>query len=375
MRRATWITLVAAAVVVSFSIGLAAFGGGSSARGSSSVVDEVRTQLVTRYYRPVPPEVLSLTDVDAMISALGDPYTEFLDPGRYRLLRRETTGMYSGVGMTLLPAARGLLVTRLQPGPARIAGIRPGDTILEVDGVQTAGLSYEEALGRILGRSGSSVQLRVLRGPHTLDVRLVRKQFRIPAVRTRLLAAGGKKVGYLQLSSFTSGAAQAIESAVTRLDGEGAQALVLDLRGNPGGLLDQAVGVTSLFLDRGVVASTSGAHEPQHVYVAQQGRKSRLPLAVLIDGGSASAAEIVAAALHDHHRALLVGQRSFGKALVQSIEPLAAGAALKLTTARYLTPSGADLSQRGVEPDVRAPDDPATPVDEGLAAALRALAG
>lgn len=374
MRRAPWILLVAAAVVVSFSVGLAAFGGGSSARGSSSVVDEVRTQLVTRYYRPVPASVLSLTDVGAMLSALDDPYTEFLDPARYRLLQRETTGVYSGVGMTVLPGATGLLVTRLQAGPARIAGLRPGDTILEIDGVPTTGVSYEEALGLIIGRRGSSVDLHVLRGPHVLDVRLVRTQFRIPAVRTRLLAAGGKKIGYVQLASFTSGATQAIERALTRLDREGADAIVLDLRGNPGGLLDQAVGVASLFLDRGVVASTSGAHQAQHVYVAQSGPKSALPLAVLVDRGSASAAEIVAAALGDHDRAILVGERSFGKALVQSIEPLAAGAALKLTTARYLTPSGVDLSQRGVVPDVRAPDDPATPVDEGLAAALRALA-
>jgi carboxyl-terminal processing protease len=275
--------------------------------------------------------------------------------------------------MTLLPGARGLLVTRLQAGPARIAGIRPGDTILAIDGFPVAGVSYEEALGLIIGQRGSSVELRVLRGPHTLDVRLVRTEFRIPAVRSRLLAAGGKKIGYIQLASFPAGATQAIERALTRLAAEGASGLVLDLRGNPGGLLDQAVGVTSLFLDRGVVASTSGAHEPSHVYVAEGRPKSRLPLAVLVDRGSASAAEIVAAALQDHRRALLVGERSFGKALVQSVEPLAAGAALKLTTARYLTPSGADISRRGVTPDVRAPDDPATPVDEGLAAALRAV--
>lgn len=376
MRRATWILVVAAAVVVSFSIGLATFGGGgSSARASSTVVDQVRVELLSRYYRAVPEDVLRLDDVDAMLARLGDPYTEFLDPSRYRLLRQQTTGVYAGVGMTLLPAPNGLLVTRLQPGPARVAGIRPGDTILAVDGVATASLSYEDSLGRILGRPGSAVQLRVLRGPHTIELHVVRREFRAPTVDARLLAAGGRKIGYVQLTSFAAGTTQAVQQAVAGLTRGGADGLVLDLRGNPGGLLDQAVGVASLFLDRGVIASTEGLHEPARTYLARPGRKTRLPLVVLVDRGSASAAEIVAAALRDHHRALLVGQRTFGKALVQSIEPLAAGAAIKLTTARYLTPSGADISERGVRPDLRAPDDPATPADESLVAALRALTG
>jgi len=376
MRRATWILIVAAAVVVSFSVGLAAFGGGGPpAAGSSTVVAEVRAELVGRYYRAVPQQVLRLDDVDAMLSALRDPYTEFLDPSHYRLLRQETTGVYAGVGMTLRPAARGLLVTRLQPGPALIAGIRPGDTILAVDGVPTADLSYDEALGRILGRAGSTVGLRVLRGPHTLELLLVRRQFHAPTVDVRLLAADGRWIGYVRLAAFGLGTTQAVREAVARLEHEGAKGLVLDLRGNPGGLLDQAVGVASLFLGRGVIASTRGLHEPERVYLARAGSKSLLPLAVLVDRGSASAAEIVAAALRDHRRAILVGQRTFGKALVQAVDPLSAGAAIKLTTARYLTPAGADISERGVRPDLWAPDDPTTPADEGLAAAIRALAG
>ena len=374
MRRATAIVGIAAAVVVAFALGLAVAGGGggTTARGSS-IADEVRAELAGRYYRPVPPEVLRLPDVREMIAALHDPYTEFLDPARYRLLRRETTGIYSGVGLTLLPGRDGVVVARVQSGPAQVAGIRHGDSILSIDGSATRRLSYEEALGRILGEPGSVVRLRVRRGPHTFEYPLVRRQFRALAVRSRLLASGGDRIGYVALSSFSLGAAQAVERSVQRLEAGHVRALVLDLRGNPGGLLDQAVGVASLFLDNAVIASTEGAHQPAHVYRAAPGQKSRLPLVVLVDGASASAAEIVAAALHDNHRATVVGERTFGKGLVQSIEPLAAGAAIKMTVARYLTPLGMDLSERGVQPDVAAEDNPLTSGDEALAAAMRVV--
>jgi carboxyl-terminal processing protease len=157
---------------------------------------------------------------------------------------------------------------------------------------------------------------------------------------------------------------------VHRFEREHANDLVLDLRGNPGGLLDQAVATASVFLDSGVVTSLSGAHEPAHVYRASSRTATRLPLIVLVDRGSASAAEVVAAALHDNARAMLIGDRTFGKGLVQAVQPLGAGAALKLTVASYLTPGGADLSRGGIRPDLWAPDNPSTHKDEGLAIAL-----
>jgi carboxyl-terminal processing protease len=245
--------------------------------------------------------------------------------------------------------------------------------ILAIDGAPTRTLSYEQALGRMLGEVGSVVDLDVLRGTRSLDFRLVRRQFRTASVHSRLLAAGGDRIGYVGLSSFTTGATQAVARAVARLEAGHARALVLDLRGNPGGLFEQAVGIASLFLDHGVITSTEGAHQPVRVYRADPGQTTRLPLVVLIDRASASAAEIVASALRDNERASLVGQRTFGKGLVQSIEPLAAGAAIKLTVAKYLTPMGMDLSQRGVRPDVLAPDDPSTPADEGLTTAIRVI--
>jgi carboxyl-terminal processing protease len=375
LRRASWILGLAVAVVGAFALGLSAVGGRTHETSRTpSVVAEVRQELAAHYYRPVPPRILHMTNVREMLDALGDPYTEFLDPAEFRLLRRETTGTYSGVGVTLLPGDGGLLVTRIAPGPARVAGIRQGDTILSIDGVTATQLSYEQALGRILGEPGSKVVLRVRRGGRTLLFQLIRTRFSVRPVHARMLASGGRSVGLLRIDSFSEGTAALAAKAVRRLEREHADDLVLDLRGNPGGLLDQAVATASVFLDGGVVTSLSGAHEMEHVYRARSRTATRLPLVVLVDRGSASAAEVVAGALHDNGRATLVGDRTFGKGLVQAVQPLATGAALKLTVARYLTPGGADLSRGGIRPDLWAPDDPSTRTDEGLAIALLGFA-
>ena len=371
MRRASWILGLAVAVVGAFALGLTVVGTRSPETARTpSVVAQVREELAAHYYRQVPPRILHMTSVHEMIDALGDPYTEYLDPSEFRLLRRETTGSYSGVGVTLLPGDGGLLVTHTAPGPARVAGIRPGDTILTIDGVTSTQLSYEQALGRILGEPGSKVTLRVRRGGHTLFFQLIRARFSAQPVHAHMLASGGRRVGLLRIDSFSEGTAPLVAKAVHRFEREHANDLVLDLRGNPGGLLDQAVATASVFLDSGVVTSLSGAHEPAHVYRASSRTATRLPLIVLVDRGSASAAEVVAAALHDNARAMLIGDRTFGKGLVQAVQPLGAGAALKLTVASYLTPGGADLSRGGIRPDLWAPDNPSTRKDEGLAIAL-----
>jgi carboxyl-terminal processing protease len=178
----------------------------------------------------------------------------------------------------------------------------------------------------------------------------------------------------LRLSAFRVGAAVVLGRELKRLQHEGAGGFVLDLRQNPGGLLTQAVTVASLFIDHGVVVSLQGAHEPQQVLRAIPGQATKLPLVVLVDRYTASSAEIVAAALRDHHRATIVGERTFGKALVQAVDPLDNGAALELSIAQYSTPSGADLSGVGLPPQIAARDDPSTPQDEALAVALRVLA-
>jgi carboxyl-terminal processing protease len=339
-----------------------------------SVVDEVRSALAARYYRTVPNRVLQLGSVDAIISALKDPYTAYLAPADYRLVRQETASTYNGIGVSVLPSATGYVVVSLRPGPAQRAGIRLDDTIVRIDGTAARRMSTSTALSRILGPRGTTVRLGVLRAGRTLDVQVRRETIRAPVVDARLLSYEGMRWGDVRLSAFRSGAAPVLGRELRRLQRQGAQGFVLDLRHNPGGLLDQAVAVASLFIDHGIVVSLVSRHEPSAVFRAAGGVATRLPLVVLVDRFSASSSEVVAAALRDHHRAIVVGERTFGKALVQSIDPLGGGAALEFTVARYYTPSGQDISHTGIAPQIHAVDNPRTRTDEALAAALRVLA-
>jgi len=347
--RHTAVLALGTAALAAFGIGLALRALTHESR-SQAELEQVRTELVSHYYRRLPKSVLDKSTVNGLLGALHDRYTTYLSPSRYRLERRSLAGGYGGIGVTVLPGQGGLLVRRTMNGPARIAGVLPGDTIMAVDGAATASLSFDEALGRILGRPGSAVTLRVLRDGKAIQFRLVRRAFSLQSVHTRLV----NHVGVLRVDTFSRGSAAATRTALRRLERQHARALVLDLRGNPGGLLDQAVGVSSLFLRRGAsVVSLAGAHKPLRILYSKGGPASSIPLAVLVDRGSASASEVVAGALKDHGRATVVGERTYGKSLVQQIVRLPSGAALKLTVARYLTPAGVDISRHGVRPDVR----------------------
>jgi carboxyl-terminal processing protease len=248
-----------------------------------------------------------------------------------------------------------------------------GDTIVRIGRLPAKRMSMSSALSKILGPRGTTVRLGVARGGRTFDLRVRRETIDAPVVDARLLSYAGGRWGDLRLSGFRSGAAMVLNRELRRLERLGAQGFVLDLRQNPGGLLDQAVAVASLFLDHGIVVSLVSRHEPRAVFRAVGGVATRLPLVVLVDHLSASSSEIVAAALRDHHRAAVVGERTYGKALVQSIDPLGGGAALELTIARYYTPSGQDISNVGIAPQIHAVDNPRTATDEALAAALRVL--
>ena len=378
MRRAL-VTLAAVGLLgASFSLGFLLSGrGGTSAapKHQVSVIAAVRDALASRYYRPVSPEVLKLATVHAMLAALDDPYTEYLDPPEYALLRRETAGTYSGIGVSLLPTSAGLLVVGVQPGPGRRAGIRVGDVIVRIGGAATGRLGIAGALTHIAGPAGTFVRLAVRRGDDLLHVNVARASVEAPAVSSRLVSFGGRSYGYVGLSSFRSGVAGEIAKAVRRLRQHHATGIVLDLRGNPGGLLEQAVAVSSLFLRRGVVVTLEGFHQPRQVYrVNGHAVAPRVPLVVLVDRYTASSGEILAAALRDNHRATLIGERTYGKAVVQSIDPILGGGALAITTARYLTPSGTDISDVGLAPNVKVSDDPRTAMDDVLTVGLSALA-
>ena len=366
MRRSLVLLVLGVTLAVPFVLGYRISRGdrATSPVAMPGVVDEVRAALADQYYRAVPPSVLQLGSVDRIISALGDPYTAYLGPVDYSLLRQQTESRYSGIGVSVLPDARGLVIVSLRPGPALHAGVRVGDTIVSIDGVSARHLDLTSARSRILGPTNSHVHLVLLRHSKPVDVNVQRQMVQAPVVESSLLSYAGRRWGDLRLTAFRAGAAAVLRSQIHALTQRGATGLVLDLRQNPGG-----------FLDRGVVVSLAGAHSPREVYRAGSHRAAtRLPLVVLVDRYSASSAEIVAAALQDNQRATLVGERTFGKGLVQTIDPLDNGAALELTIARYTTPSGRDISGVGIKPAIHAVDNPATARDEALETALRVLA-
>jgi carboxyl-terminal processing protease len=340
-----------------------------------TLIDEVRRELGDSYYRSVSPKVLAVPTIDGILEALGDPNTDYLTAPEYESLKNRTAKSYLGVGLTVEPARAGLLVTSALRGPARQAGIRPGDVIVRIDGRPAGTLSLEQSLAFIKGEKGTFVRLTIRR-PNKIVKRftVMRQEIAVPSLRTRLFTYRGTKLAHARLLAFREDTSTRLREATERLVARGASGLVLDLRDNPGGLLAQAMRTVSIFLKKGVVCTTAGLHQEQVVYeVSGRAAHPKLPLVILVNGASASAAEIVAAAFQDHERAVIVGRHTFGKASVQSIKPLWNGSALKLTTATYLTPSGVDLSEGGVRPQVRAFDRPLTRRDEALHAAARAL--
>ena len=340
------------------------------------LVDEVRAVLLSSYYRWIEPDVLRAETVGDVLAGLDDPHTRYLTKAEYLSLRETTEGTYSGIGLTVGPARRGLLVTSALRGPAREAGIRRGDVIVGIDGQRAGELPFERSLALIKGETGSVVRLTVRRPREgRIQFRVVRRDIDLVPISARLIAAGGQKVAYLRVYTFPEGADDRIARATARLVARGAKGAVIDLRDNPGGLFSQAISTSSIYLRDGVVCRTDGVHEDPRTYsVTGFPTHPGIPLVVLVNGGTASAAEIVAGALHDNDRATLVGERTFGKASVQTVAALRNGGALKLTTAKYVTPAGADITGRGIEPGILAVDNPVTQADEALRIARRTLA-
>jgi carboxyl-terminal processing protease len=345
---------------------------------AATIRDEVVTALQRSYYRPLAPKVLHAPTVHGVLEALNDPYTQYLAPAAYRGLLADEQSSFSGVGLALTRTRGGLLVTISLPGmPASRAGIRSGDLIVAVDGRRVSRLSYEAAVDLLRGAAGSKVALTVRRPRRTdpLRLKLVRRAMRLPIVFRRTVRFHGRRYEYLRVPGFVTGTGDSVRNSARRALRERRAGMVLDLRGDVGGLLDEAVQVARVFQGSGVVVSTRGLHEPMQIYSAGAGAVSRLPMVVLVDGSTASAAEVVAGSLQRAGRAIVVGSRSFGKGTVQAVQPLQRGGALKLTVAVFRLAGGARVNRRGVTPDVAAVDRPGTRADDALLAALRALAG
>lgn len=288
-----------------------------------------------------------------------DPYSQFLDPDSYNELKVDTEGEFGGLGIEI--SLKDDLLTVISPiddTPAYKAGVKAGDRIVKIDGELTRGITLLDAVKKLRGKPSTTVTLTVLReGENALkDYTMTRDIIKIQSVREAKILE--EHIGYLRLSDFREHTPADLETALERLKTEGMDGLIIDLRNNPGGLLDVSVSVTELFLDRRqMIVSTKGRFKSQNLEFQSRRRGSipEVPIVVLVNEGSASASEIVAGALQDHRRAIVVGVKTYGKASVQTIFPLKDGSALRLTTSKYFTPSGRLIHGEGIKPDVVVP--------------------
>jgi carboxyl-terminal processing protease len=355
----------------------------------NALVDDSNGRLVTDaldiisrdYYRKVDRSDLLNKGLAGAVASLDDPYSHYLSPTDYNQFQTQSNPHVAGVGIDVMSTSRGLKVIDVFPGtPAAEAGLKAGDVILAVGGTSLAGRSTTTATSLITGHEGTRVKLTVVRGN---DRRvLVLRRANVLVTSGGVIDVHGLKIGDVRLTSFTDGSGAAVRAQVQKVIRQGAKAVILDLRDNGGGLLNEAVNVASVFIPDGTIVSTDGRNQPRQVYTAKGGAiAGSIPVVVLVDRGTASAAEIVTGALKDRGRAEVVGTRTYGKGVFQEIQPLPNGGALDITVGEYFTPNGTNLGGggvregRGIKPNIYALDNPHTAKDEALQVAERTLAG
>jgi carboxyl-terminal processing protease len=336
---------------------------------------EVMERVKRDYVEPVDDSVLLESAIRGMVADL-DPHSEYLDAEEYRDIRISTTGSYTGVGIEV-GEVDGLIqvITPILGSPAARSGIRSGDQIIAVDGKAVQPGELQDTIWRMRGQPGSKVSITVQRGDAAIAHEMRREIVRVASVHAELLKPS---LGYIRLSQFSETTARELSRAIDELtdrNGSMLAGLVLDLRNNPGGVLDSAVDVTDLFLDAGVIVTAEGrTTEARFERSAHRGDLlDGADIMILVNKGSASASEIVAGALQDHGRALIVGTATYGKGLVQTVMPLSRGRAIKLTTSRYYTPSGDSIHETGITPDIFIEGTPGFP-DLSLNAAVNSEA-
>jgi carboxyl-terminal processing protease len=336
---------------------------------------EVLERVEREYVDPVDDHQLLQAAIRGMVSSL-DPYSAYLDGDEYDDIKISSSGQYSGVGIEVsLEDGQVVVVAPFDGSPAAEAGIRSGDIIATIDGVPVNTTTLADTIGRMRGKEGTSVKIGIIRegSAEPLQFTLKRSRVQLHSVTSELPEPG---FGYVRISQFAETTGDELSGALAALrktNGGPLKGLVLDLRNNPGGVLEAAVAVADTFLDSGVIVSAKGrTAESKFEMSATPGDDlNGAPIVVLVNGGSASAAEIVAGALKDHHRATLMGHTTFGKGSVQTVMPLGRDSAIKLTTSLYYTPSGVSINHRGIDPDIEferdsKPSSPPPPADAPL---------
>jgi carboxyl-terminal processing protease len=354
--RALYLALISGATMLPFSAAHSApQGDDSSTYELLNLFGEVFDHVRTDYVEPVSDEKIIESALNGMLTSL-DPHSSYMNEKQFGEMKVQTKGEFGGLGIEVT-MENGLVkvVSPIDETPAAKAGVKPGDFIAEIDGQQVMGMSLSDAVEKMRGPVGTSVKITILREGSKEPIKLTLKRdvIRIQSVRSR----SEGDVAYLRITSFSEQTASAMISAFEKEKsaiGSDLKGIVLDLRNNPGGLLDQAIEVSDAFLDRGEIVSTrSRKPEESRRYSATPGDIANgLPIVVLINEGSASASEIVAGALKDHKRAVALGVKTFGKGSVQTVIPISGHGAIRLTTARYYTPSGTSIQAKGIEPDI-----------------------
>jgi carboxyl-terminal processing protease len=350
----------------------------------AQLVDEAYDEIESDYYRPVQEGELTDAAIDGMVDSLKDRYSHYFTPEEFQQYLRDSNAQYAGVGIDVREHPKGLKVVRLyDESPAKRAGLRPGDVIVEANGRKLAGMPSEASSALIRGKPGTKVRLTWEHDGHRITRTLERALVSVPVVASRMRAtADGTKVAQVALATFSSGAHGELRQQIDKRLKQGAKGILLDLRHNGGGLVEEARLVASIFIPEGEIVTIRGRNQPSKTLNAVGGAiDTKIPVAVLVDGETASAAEIVAGAIQDRGRGEVVGRRTFGKGVFQHVKRLSNGGALDITVGQYFLPSGRNLGGggvkrgRGIQPDVTASDDPKTRIDETVAAGVRVLAG
>ena len=316
---------------------------------------DVFQRVQEQYVEEITDKELIESAISGMLQSL-DPHSSYLSPESYKDMQVKTKGTFGGLGIEItMEGGFVKVVSPIDDTPAANAGMQPGDLIIGINGESIKGLTINEAVSRLRGPVKSKITITVVRGEKDpFDVEIIRDVIKIRSVKHEII----NNIGYVRLTTFSDTTTSGMENSINEIKkelGDKFQGLILDLRNNPGGLLNQSISVTDAFLNQGEIVSTQGrkADDTSRVFAKKGDIINGKPLIVLINSGSASASEIVAGALKDHARAIIVGTRSFGKGSVQSIIPLPGNGAMRLTTARYYTPSGVSIQAKGIEPDIK----------------------